>query len=253
LAIGEHDGVEVDNRGALLNNTADSTTSLANADPRTRTRKVEHGVLETPCKILVSLQFDGFPIWILALDSTLVKRVAIHGSSSENEFLGSMADEGFNQGLIESALKNMGPEKVEYTTLALPSSETLLLVSGSITFIKEWTPQVPNPTLVICNEHVRSKHMHGDRSFWWSCFHHETFGGVTHFQTMFGTNISDFEPCRTDLCRTIWHVLDYSLKPKWATVPALGKTPCTLSLNDRLHPCDLRKHVLYHTHYSGTG
>jgi hypothetical protein len=231
-----------------------STTLPASQDPQTRIKQVEHGVLGTPCQISVHLQFEGFPIWLMALDSTLIKELVIHGSSSRSKFLDSMQEQGFSQDLIEAALLNVGLSKILHSGSgdALSPGE-LLLVSGPISFVKHWTLQTPNPTLVVCNEHVRSKHMHGEKSLRWNRFRHETFGGATQFQAMFGSNIPEFNPCRTELRRTIRHIIDYGLKPKWAPAPLDGKSDSTLSINDRLHPCDLGRTVLYHTHYSATG
>jgi hypothetical protein len=240
-----------DKDGASLVGSVSATQP--HEDSRSRMRQVEHGVLHTPSRIAVQLRFEGFPIWLMALDSTMTNSVAINGSSCREVFLASMQDQGFDRGLFEAALDNVGADKVEYTMSTSLSPGTLLLVSGSIAFVKGWRLEDPNPTLVICTEHVRSKHMHGERSLRWSRFRHETFGGVTQFQAMVGSNIQDFNPCRTELRRTLRHVVDYGLKPKWAPAPSLGKPSSELSLNDRLHPSDLGRSILYHTHYSATG
>jgi hypothetical protein len=82
---------------------------------------------------------------------------------------------------------------------------------------------------------------------------HDTFGGVTQFQAMLGTNIPIFEPVPATLRRTIQHVLEYSVKPKWAPASTAATTAVTLNLNQRLHTSDLHQEVLYLTHYSATG
>jgi hypothetical protein len=82
---------------------------------------------------------------------------------------------------------------------------------------------------------------------------HHTFGGVTHFQAMLGTNIPNFVPVRMTLRRTLRHVLEYSIKPRWAPAPSRDTSSTPLRLEDRLHPSDLNSEILYHTHYSATG
>jgi hypothetical protein len=82
---------------------------------------------------------------------------------------------------------------------------------------------------------------------------HDTFGGVTHFQAMLGTNIPDFVPVRTTLRRTLRHVLEYAIKPRWAPAPSVDSRALSLGLKDRLHPSKLSSEILYHTHYSATG
>jgi hypothetical protein len=202
------------------------------SDLQSKTRQVEYGVLGTPCRISVHLEFEGFPIWLVALDSTLVDKVVIHGSASRQDFLQLGNKNGFSTDLLAASLDNLGRNVVQHSLSPTLSEGSLLLVSGSIAFVKKWTLQSPNPTLVVCTDHIRSKHMHGESSLRWSRFRHETFGGATQFQAMLGTNITEFAPSRTELRRSIRHILDYGLKPKWAKAPLLGRTAATLSLND---------------------
>jgi hypothetical protein len=110
--------------------------------------------------------------------------------------------------------------------------------------------------LVLCDEHIRTtKRLYCPGTLCWMILRHSTFGGATHFQAMLGTNIvPGFAPVQTKLKRMIWHVLEYSIKPKWAPAPSTEQPSTgTLRLDDRLHPVDLRREVVYHTHYSSTG
>jgi hypothetical protein len=91
--------------------------------------------------------------------------------------------------------------------------------------------------LVLCDEHIHAKNRlfcHG--SLRWVSLRHHTFGGVTHFQAMLGTNIPNFVPVRTTLRRTLRHVLEHSIKPRWAPAPSGDTSPTPLRLEDRLHP-----------------
>ena len=65
---------------------------------------------------------------------------------------------------------------------------------------------------------------------------HEVFGGVTHFQSLLGTNIPLFTPDRTPLRRTIRHILDYGIKPAWSLIPSGQTDDYRLTLDARLHP-----------------
>lgn len=106
--------------------------------------------------------------------------------------------------------------------------------------------------LVLCDEHIRRRNVQFHSHLRWTSLRHDTFGGVTLFWGLVGSNIPGFEPIRTTLRCTIRHVLEYSLKPKWASPPGIG-TAKTLSPDNRLHPDDLLREVLYHSHYSATG
>jgi hypothetical protein len=126
----------------------------------------------------------------------------------------------------------------------------LVLVSGSLTYVKALPAEAANLTLVPCNKHLQSKGMFSQLGFRWMWLHKDTSGGVTRFQAMLGTNIPDFKPERTGLQRGICHVLDYGIKPSWSLK---GDNAQSLGLDNWLHPDDLRQTVSYHTHYSATG
>jgi hypothetical protein len=214
-------------------------------------RKIERGILATPTRLSFSLKFERFPIWLLTLESNLVTQLIILGHNSQAKLATYIRDLGMNTALLSAALNNVGTSKIRYTHELLPPPGTILLVSGSLPFIKSWSLQVSNQVLVLCDEHVRQRQTAVDGHLRWQLVRHETFGGVTHFQTLMGSNIPDFEPTRTTLRRTLRHIIDYSLKPRWSSPPSTRSQ--TLSLESRLHPGDLTREVCYHTHFSATG
>jgi hypothetical protein len=190
----------------------------------------------------------------MTLDKLQVSRIGIMGHSSHQDLADWALEEGLDLPLIDTALAHLGASKVVFTVDPTTPLGSLYLVSGSRVFTQAWSQQVPNSMLVLCDEHIRAKNrLFCQGTLRWMSLQHDTFGGVTHFQAMLGTNIPGFEPVRTTLQRTIWHVLQYSLKPKWSPAPTVETTAVTLSLDQRLHPTDLTRNVLYHTHYSATG
>jgi hypothetical protein len=214
--------------------------------------KIEHGMLTTYRRMHFCLNFKEFPIWLLSLDPGMVDCTSIMGVKSYKEFQLRMNLLNVSTKFADAILDNISRSRIEYAGSSIPPSNAILLVSGSLALVKSWSLQVTNPVLlVLCNEHVWSKRVRFSGNLRWSQLCHETFGGVTHFQTMLGTNIPNFERSRTSLHRTIRHVLDYSLKPRWAQPPG-PHDPC-LTLNERLHPGDLKRTICYHTHYSATG
>jgi hypothetical protein len=126
-------------------------------------------------------------------------------------------------------------------------------VSGPLEFVRGWNSVSPNPTLVLCDAHIRARNLRCSGTLRWTRLQHETFGGVTHYQALLGTNIPNFEPLRTTLRRTIRHVVDYGIKPAWAPLPMAATLKSTLSLNQRLHPECLTTPILYHSEFSSTG
>jgi hypothetical protein len=96
VAIGEQDGVELDERGAYVSQTPCTT----NKRPYSAwAHHIENGVLDTPCQVLFYLTFDGFPIWLLALDATLMSKVCINEHEHMRRFLRVNARTRFQSGL----------------------------------------------------------------------------------------------------------------------------------------------------------
>jgi hypothetical protein len=164
---------------------------------------IERGVLDLPRQIEIHLQFERFPIWLLALDSNLVSKVVILGASSHASFHENLQDRSYDVELVNAALDNVTRSKVTYSLDAPLPPSAILLVSGLLAFVKNWTRQVPNPMLLLCVEHVRSNRTGYRCSIQWMRLRHETFGGSTKFQAMLGSNIPDFDPQRTALRRTL--------------------------------------------------
>jgi hypothetical protein len=214
-------------------------------------RLIERGIMGTPTPLKVWLEFEAFPIWLLALDSNSVSEVCLMGFESQSEFSLRMLAEGQNCALIDAAFSNVGSDKVTFSTAVFPPQDAVYLVSGSRDYVNGWPRKSLHSTLILCEEHVRSKRMVFGGDFQWSRLRHETFGGVTQFQAALGTNIPNFVPMKTSLRRTLRHVVEYGVKPRWTPAPLPHDT--NLTLDDRLHPTDLSHDIIYHTHYSATG
>ena len=120
-------------------------------------RKVERGVLGTPRPDVVYLWFERFPIWLLTLSTNRVSQVWLMGVSSQAGLVAFCHSLGLDHRLIASAIRNLGSDKVHYTAnlLFLPEG-ALFLVSGSRSFVRAWSREVPNPMLLLCDEHIRA-------------------------------------------------------------------------------------------------
>jgi hypothetical protein len=212
---------------------------------------MEQGILTTSRRMNLCLNFKEFPIWLLSLDPRMVDRISIMGAKSYKEFQLQMNLLSVSTQFADAMLDNISRSRIDYVGfLSLPGNATLL-VSGSLVLVKSWSLQV-NTVLVLRDKHVRCKCARFPGNLRWHQLRHETFGGITHFQTMLGTSIPNLEPSWASLRRFIWHALDYSLKLRWAQPP--GPHDQCLTLNERLrHPGNLKRPICYHTHYSATG
>jgi hypothetical protein len=213
--------------------------TLTNRDPfhvprHLTIHHVAHGLISTPTRLELHLSFERFPIWLLTRESVLVSSVTIGGFSLLSELKAARAESNWD--LLEGALDNIGRSAISFPRNGSPSPTALVLASGSLTYVKAWPAEAANPTLVLCDEHVQSKRMFSQLGLRWMRLRHETFGGVTHFQAMLGTNLPNFEPVRTELRRGLHHVLDYGIKPNWSSN---GDNAESLGLDNWLHPDDL--------------
>jgi hypothetical protein len=187
VAIGLQDGVDLDERGAYIRRAPDE-------QPLSRLKQVEQGFL--PCPVVFYLMFETFPIWVLALDSIMLSNVCFMGVASQAALLESIRQQG---ALVQVAIANVGENKVTYSISPHVPTEAVLLVSGSLQCVKNWNRTGSNPTLIMCDEHVRNKHTKYGGTLRWTRLRHDTFGGVTHYQAVLGTNIPGFEPVKTTL------------------------------------------------------
>jgi hypothetical protein len=141
---------------SLAERKAQHNHSLAAIVPPPAPRMLERGVLDIPRPDKFWMVSEGFPIWLLALDSKRASTVCILGSSSHQDFLKTSAAQGMGEALVEAAIENLGRSKVCYFSTAVLPKEAVLLVSGSLRFVKEWTHKSSTPVLVLCDTHVRS-------------------------------------------------------------------------------------------------
>jgi hypothetical protein len=205
--------------------------------------------------MVISLKFKRFPIWLLTLDSMQITEVYLMGFSTQDDSNPHVPTaEGFDQQLIDATISKVGASKVNFTTNNIPAAGLLYLVSGSKSFVQAWSKEAINLMMVLCDEHIQTtRRLHCQGKLHWMVLRHSTFRRVMHFQAMLGTNIHGFATVQTTLKRTICHVLEHSVKPRWAPAPSREPATATLPLKDRLHPVDLQREVVYHTHYSSTG
>jgi hypothetical protein len=77
-------------------------------------RHVKEGILLIPEKLNFTLRFEGFPMWILALDQTLVSEVIFLDWASPGEITAAMKVKGHNMLLLKAAIAHIGLSKVQF-------------------------------------------------------------------------------------------------------------------------------------------
>jgi hypothetical protein len=118
-------------------------------------RHVEEGILLIPEKLYFSLCFEGFPMWILALNWTLVMEVNFLDWAGPGERTTAMTSQGHNVSLLNAAIAHIGLSRVQFGKPSRPS--LVWLVSGSSSFLAAYMPNPSQPTLLLLSGHYQAK------------------------------------------------------------------------------------------------
>jgi hypothetical protein len=228
---------------------ASSPTGLCTGN---RPRVVERGLLKYPGSGTFWIQAENFPLWLLGLDRSVVQAIHLMGGSDAKSYLAVMKSRGCDLSLINLVIGRIGLGKVRFSTLERPNpldANAIVLVSGSLEYIRHCSILATKPTMVLCDDHIRGKVSKFGGSFRWFHLRHTNFGGPTAFKAFVGTNIEAFQPELTELRRSIAHILDHSIRPTVRTADYKKAIPASRLL----HPHSLGDEVLYRSSFTSTG
>ena len=217
-----------------------------------RPRVVEHGMLKCPGVATFWIQAEAFPIWLLALDRSFVHTIHLMGGADAKSFISSMKARNCDLSLINLVIGRIGLGRVHYSNLSRPAPQgprDIVLLSGSLAYVREHARLAVHPTMVLCDVHIRGRVTKFGGSFRWFHLRHSSFGGSTSFKAFLGTNIETFQPELTALRRSISHILDHGVRPAMRQADFPGAVRATRLL----HPHDLHVEVLYRTSFTSSG
>jgi hypothetical protein len=203
-------------KSSVTAEVSEESLSIADIESGKRPRVIERGMLKCPGLATFWIQAESFPLWLLALDRSFVRAIHLIGSSNAKSYLQEMGSRGCDLSLINLVLGRIGLGKVHYSNLSRPAPQDLsdvVLLSGSLEYVRRHSQLATNPTLVLCEAHIRGNVTKFGGTFRWFHLRHASFGGSTLFKAFLGTNIGTFQPERTELRRTIAHILDHGLRP----------------------------------------
>jgi hypothetical protein len=161
----------------------------------------------------------NMPFWLLAMEKDYCTAMHVVGHSSPGHFLKTMQEKNVDPHLVNIAVARLGLSRFHYLGAELPPSKAVLLVSGSMDFLKRTQEQWRrHGGLFLLNQPSRSK-IKSNASMRWARLRHQTFGGATSFVALLGTLNLALQPQRTTLTRTVGHVLDHGIRPK--TIPTV--------------------------------
>jgi hypothetical protein len=118
---------------------------------------VEHGLLKYPGAATFWIQPKHFPIWLLALDQSVVHTIHLMGGVDAKSFLQEMRSRDCDLTLLNLVIGQIGLGKVRFFNLPWPTpihSEDLILISGSIDYIRHHSNLATKPTMVLCDIHI---------------------------------------------------------------------------------------------------
>jgi hypothetical protein len=127
----------------------------------TTLQKVKRGLLQAPNLLNFCLSFEHAPVWLLVLDAEIVNHMWIMGSPLPVSFYKCLMETDVNIKLVTAAIANIvGVEQVSHiTTSSFIQPGAVFLASGLIEFVRCWSKIIVNPLLVLCDQHICSRHL----------------------------------------------------------------------------------------------
>jgi hypothetical protein len=135
----------------------EESSSTADVESGKRPRVIERGMLKCPGIATFWIQAESFPLWLLALDRSFVQAIHLIGGSDAKSYLQEMRSRGCDMSLINLVLGCIGLGKVHYFSLSCPAPQDpsdVVLISGSLEYVRLHSQLATNPTLVLCEDHI---------------------------------------------------------------------------------------------------
>jgi hypothetical protein len=224
-------------------------------------RVVEVDVLKLRDALSVTLVFQNFPVWLLALSPIQVASIYFPGYSSLDHLCSSLRARSLNPEMVSRILGRFQSSKLYFNVdIKQVSQDNVLLVSGTISFLLPYLQTTTRHAIAVYDSHFSNRLRNGRPTgvsiaglghISWHRVRHTSVGGATMFCSLFGTNVATLEPQVTALRRTIRHYLDHSERPSpWREHMS---TTSVISSGDLLHPSALTTQVKYATSFSHNG
>jgi hypothetical protein len=138
-----HDGVKPVRRTAVQ--TEINANSEEALDTRTgqnrdiQERRVETGHIKIMQPRELSLVAENMPVWILAMEKDYCTTIHVVAHSSPGKFLKTMRQKNIDPHLVNIAVARLGLSRIHYLGTDPPPHKSVLLVSGSVDFLRRTT------------------------------------------------------------------------------------------------------------------
>jgi hypothetical protein len=215
-------------------------------------RVLEVSLLANFVPMPFALDFEGFPLWLLALERSFCKKLTIMGWLSAGALKASLEATGKQLKLAHRALAHLGLGRVAYQASFDAPAGAITLVSGSPVYLEASARRLAGaPALFLCSSHWKGRRSPSEPAL--LRLQHRRFGGPTHFVTLFGSQGLQARPVETQLRRTVGHVFDHGTRPDPVWDVSRVPPASVLTLDSILYPDSLFRAVLHPTSFFGSG
>jgi hypothetical protein len=215
-------------------------------------RQVEVGFLPNYEPREFAIHFEGFPLWLLAMERTFCSTLHILGWPTAGALKAHLELTGAPVRLAHRALAHLGLGRVIYHATLLAPRGCLVLISGGLPFLDQASLRfAEHEALFLLSRHWKGKS--GCSGPAKRRLTHQAFGGPTHFVALFGSQGVKAHPLETELRRNVGHVFDYGLRPDPMSSPDTAAHAGAILLDSILHPSDLGRSVLHPTAFYASG
>ena len=217
-------------------------------------KRVENGRLSQFRSTSFILLFENAPIWLLSLEMYFVKTISFWQFSDFSQLRSHVVRQGR---FFVELLSRFDISKFNFNGNHVSDQHTssLILVSGSLTFIRSMLSQFPvseNSSLIfIVDKHCKIRKLPDFRPNL-TRIKHEDFGGGTKFETLWASMNVDLVPRSTTIRRDISAFLDFSQKSR----PIKSLTDQYFLSQYDLLPIStttMRRKILVDSHFGSSG
>jgi len=225
------------------------TGSMSPKNPpgRKRIKRTDEGCLTVHSPLIVTIIFDTFPWWILALEPSMVSHIYFPQHMSLQSLLSSLDAE--SRTFIEAVLDYLSPLEVSF---GVTPRDGLTLLSGSFSYLKEILTSFPaSMEFIAISTSMRKIRKLISFPHQLRRIQHKRVGGATNIELLWtSSRLDQMSLPASPLRRFVGDFLDFSIRPISIHYPPSFPHLHQASL---LPPQNMECKVVYPSTFSHTG
>ena len=173
-------------------------------------RNTETGIIAIKKKLSVAYCFEANPIWLLSLDPKNTAHIYLVDMKSFSDLMNHLTSNNLDVTLYNSLVSFLGRSTFRFTA---PPSGILYLISGSISFLNDKASYLRQERFIFSTDSHRQYRSLPSAFIPLHRIKHQTVGGASTYQGIWGCNGINISPHLTSLRRQIGDYIDYSIPP----------------------------------------